>query len=188
MTEPDFQPFSKIPRLRRNCVITEKIDGSNGQLHFDEAGVLHVGSRNRWLQPGKATDNFGFAAWAYGYQEALFAALGPGRHFGEWWGVGIQRGYGLHLRRFSLFNPDRYDKEGDRDWGELTNVGVVPTLHVGPFSTEAVDATVDLLRSGGSLAAPGFGRPEGVVVFHVASRTLAKVTLEGDDVPKSQAA
>jgi hypothetical protein len=28
----DFQSFSKIPRLMRECVVTEKIDGSNAQI------------------------------------------------------------------------------------------------------------------------------------------------------------
>ena len=36
----------------------------------------------------------------------------------------------------------------------------------------------------GSLAAPGFVEPEGVVVFHVASRTLFKVLLRGDELHK----
>lgn len=30
----DFQSFPKIGRLNRDCVITEKIDGSNGQIHI----------------------------------------------------------------------------------------------------------------------------------------------------------
>lgn len=40
------------------------------------------------------------------------------------------------------------------------------------------------LRAEGSMAAPGFMRPEGVVVFHGHSGTLFKVTLEKDEVPK----
>ena len=34
--------------------------------------------------------------------------LVPGRHFGEWWGSGIQRGYGLDEKTFSLFNAYRW--------------------------------------------------------------------------------
>jgi hypothetical protein len=56
----------------------------------------------------------------------------------------------------------------------------VPTLYIGDFSTDKVDAALELLRTGGSVAAPGFMQPEGVVVFHAQSRSLYKVTL-GDD-------
>ena len=38
-----------------------------------------------------------------------------------------------------------------------------------------------------SLAAPGFMRPEGIVVFHVAANTAFKQTLEKDGEPKSRA-
>lgn len=43
------------------------------------------------------------------------------------------------------------------------------------------------LRATGSLAAPGFKNPEGIVIFHTASGTLSKVTLEKDDEPKGKA-
>jgi hypothetical protein len=183
---PPFEAFAKIPRLKRDCTITEKIDGTNGQLYFDDAG-LWVGSRNRWLQPGKATDNFGFAAWAYSKEDELFEALGPGRHYGEWWGVGIQRGYGLVERRFSLFNPSRYGATLAEAF-KLPNVDVVPTLYVGEFSTPLIDVTLRRLAREGSRAAPGFMQPEGVVVFHHAARTLGKVTLDKNDGHKELAA
>jgi hypothetical protein len=38
----------------------------------------------------------------------------------------------------------------------------------------------------GSLAAPGFLKPEGVVVYHTAGNTLFKATIEDDAMPKSQ--
>lgn len=44
----------------------------------------------------------------------------------------------------------------------------------------AVDACLMRLRADGSVAAPGFMRPEGVVVYHTAARVLFKVTLEKD--------
>jgi hypothetical protein len=40
------------------------------------------------------------------------------------------------------------------------------------------------LREEGSLAAPGFMNPEGVVVFHLAAGMGFKKTLEKDEVPK----
>jgi hypothetical protein len=42
------------------------------------------------------------------------------------------------------------------------------------------------LATEGSAAAPGFMKPEGIVVFHEASGTLFKATLDGDEKPKGQ--
>jgi hypothetical protein len=30
MKLPEFVPFPKIPRLHKECIVTEKIDGTNG--------------------------------------------------------------------------------------------------------------------------------------------------------------
>ncbi|HLE80817.1 MAG TPA: RNA ligase family protein, partial [Dehalococcoidia bacterium] len=100
----DFQEFGKIYRLSRDCIITEKIDGTNAQVVVLEDGRVLAGSRNRWITP--EADNFGFARWVKEHEEEL-RSLGPGRHYGEWWGSGIQRGYGLKEKRFSLFNVSR---------------------------------------------------------------------------------
>jgi hypothetical protein len=48
-----------------------------------------------------------------------------------------------------------------------------------------VSEVLDTLRISGSQAAPGFMDPEGVIVFHTASRTLYKKTIKDDEVPKS---
>lgn len=174
-----FQPFTKIARLNRECVITEKLDGTNAQVSIDDDGVIMAGSRSRWIQPGKGTDNFGFATWVQDNADEL-RRLGPGIHFGEWWGVGIQRGYGLSEKRFSLFNTER--------WGDDTMrpacCSVVPVLYRGPFSTWAVESSVQLLRDCGSSAVPGHFNPEGVIIWHVAARLMFKVTLEKDSEPK----
>jgi hypothetical protein len=171
----EFEAFAKIPRLRRGCVITEKIDGTNAQVYFpDDGGPMHVGSRNRWITPD--ADNFGFARWAFEH-EAELRQLGPGRHFGEWWGAGIQRRYGVEDKRFSLFNVGRWaSKDAELPSCCLT----VPVLYEGEFNDSAVQECLERLRMHGSVAAPGFMQPEGIVVFHTASRTLHKVTL-GDD-------
>lgn len=168
-----FEPFAKIPRLRRGCVITEKIDGTNAQIYIpDDDGPALAGSRNRWITP--QDDNYGFARWV-SENELELRKLGPGRHFGEWWGAGIQRRYNMPDKRFSLFNVGRW-----KDAPLPSCVTLVPTLYEGDFSVEAVDGCLERLRVSGSVAAPGFMNPEGVVVFHVASRTLYKVTLGGD--------
>ncbi|MBK8241766.1 MAG: RNA ligase family protein [Deltaproteobacteria bacterium] len=169
----EFEAFQKIPRLMRDCTITEKIDGTNAQIAFDDAGTMWVGSRNRWLTVD--SDNFGFCAWAKAHEEEL-RELGPGRHYGEWFGAGIQRKYGLEEKRFALFNTAR--------WGQQTPppscCSVVPVLYCGPFSTEVVDMCLSDLRTYGSRMVFGWKSPEGVVVYHHHSRTLAKVTLDGD--------
>lgn len=87
-----FETYSKIPRLNRDVTITEKIDGTNGQLLInDEGKLVRIGSSNRWLNPrDKQGDNYGFAQWAWSNKDAL-ELLGPGRHYGEWWGQGIAR-------------------------------------------------------------------------------------------------
>ena len=182
MSTTPFVPFPKIPRLKRSIVITEKIDGTNASVFVPEdGGPLLFGSRNRWITP--EADNAGFARWAQENATALREQLGFGHHFGEWWGVGIQRRYGLTEKRFSLFNTGR--------WGGANRPSichVVPVLYHGPWSQEAIDGALESLRVNGSAAAPGFMRPEGIVVFHAASQTLAKVTLEKDDEPKGRAA
>lgn len=169
----EFQEFPKMPRLSREVIITEKIDGTNAQVFITEDGQILAGSRTRWITP--ELDNFGFAAWVRDNAADLLA-LGPGRHFGEWWGSGIQSGYGLSKgeKRFSLFNVSR--------WGESRPAccHVVPVLYRGIFDTAAVDACLEDLRVNGSRAAPGFMRPEGVVVFHVAGNCGFKKTLGND--------
>lgn len=89
----EFVEFPKMPRLSRECVITEKIDGTNAQIFIaDDCETMLIGSRTRWITP--ENDNAGFARWCMEHKEDLLR-LGPGRHFGEWWGQGIQRNYGL---------------------------------------------------------------------------------------------
>ncbi len=209
----DFQAFPKIPRLFRDMVVTEKIDGTNAAVVIEELGVaadsltqarlsvtdvLHDGkvyrvgaqSRKRMIIP--ESDNFGFARWVREHQEELVRLLGPGRHFGEWWGSGIQRGYDQTGKRFSLFNPefhfgDPATSGPDGGPSELLHnvVDVVPVLYRGLFSTLAIRNSVGMLRAFGSQAAPGYKNPEGVIVWHEAAQQTFKVTLKNDETPKS---
>lgn len=177
MSEPIFEPFPKIPRLSRDCVITEKIDGTNAQVYISYDGLtLKVGSRNRWLSLDQ--DNYGFCRWAVEHQDELMK-LGPGRHYGEWWGPGIQRGYGIPEKRFSLFNVGRWNEHN-----VPSCCHVVPVLHQGAFSESAIDDCIARLRNAGSFAAPGFEQPEGIVIYHQASGQLFKKLLVGDSLPK----
>jgi hypothetical protein len=175
---PEFTSFQKISRLSRDIVVTEKIDGTNAQIHISDDGVVTAGSRSRWITP--QDDNFGFARWVEEHRDELLN-LGPGTHFGEWWGSGIQRRYGLNEKRFSLFNTARWSE------GVLPACcHVVPVLYQGPFSLAHVDACLERLFLSGSVAAPGFMKPEGIVLYHTAARILFKKTIEKDDSPKSE--
>lgn len=190
MTEAAFEPWPKIARLNRNITITEKIDGTNAAVLIVESSLgdfdVYAQSRTRIITP--EDDNFGFANWVSKNVGALVATLGPGRHFGEWWGSGIQRKYGLvgDDKRFSLFNTARYGAVDFAAEG-LSNVSTVPVLYEGLFSESVIKSELRGLEAFGSEAAPGFLNPEGVVVFHQAAREMFKVTIQGDEAPKSQA-
>lgn len=211
MSALEFEAWPKTPRLNRDIVITEKIDGTNAAVVIVGASNLHARdvtgegdwelnpvdaeraiayydghvvfaqSRTRFITPEQ--DNHGFARWVKWYAGELVDTLGAGRHFGEWWGSGIQRGYGLTEgeKRFSLFNTARWSGE---DLTSVPGLGVVPVLYQGPFNQDWVDECVRRLRRYGSQAAPEFMRPEGVIVWHDALRGSFKVTLEGDEKPK----
>lgn len=177
----EYPAFGKIPRLRRDVVVTEKIDGTNGLVCVAEDGTVRAGSRNRWLT--LESDNFGFARWVHEHADELAAGLGQGHHYGEWYGAGIQRRYGLEVKRFALFNSARWTDNPALP----ACVEVVPVLAVGSLD-DAVDEGLHRLRTAGSVAVPGFLEPEGVVVYHSASRQSYKVLLENDAMPKGQVA
>ena len=174
----EFRKFNKIARLSREIVVTEKIDGTNGLIAIGEDGEFQVGSRNQWITPEK--DDAGFARWAFSHKDELMQ-LGEGFHYGEWWGQGIQRGYGLKEKRFSLFNTSRWSDDSVRP--ECCHV--VPVLYTGMFNTETIQIWLDWLSRNGSVAAPGFMQPEGVVIYHTAGNLYFKKTIEGVDQPKS---
>lgn len=181
---PDFQfePFPKVPRLNRTVVITEKIDGTNAGVYIPEDNpdnLIYASSRNRWITPDN--DNYGFARWVQQNKEELLEKLGPGQHFGEWWGVGIQRGYDLHERRFSLFNTHRWAEHPDSCFH------CVPVLATqNGFDTRDIIKVSQALEIGGSVAAPGFGDPEGIMVYHKASNQIFKYLLDSDHLHKGE--
>jgi len=179
VTFPAFNEFPSIPRLFRECVVTEKIDGTNASVHVLEDGTVLAGSRSRYLT--ETADNFGFAKWVKTHEAELRDGLGIGQHFGEWFGSGIQRAYGLVNgdKRFALFNRHR--------WAETRPAccEVVPLLYEGVFDTDAIRTTATLLLNNGSKIVPGFARPEGIVVYHTKSKQLYKYTFDKNDGHKS---
>lgn len=205
---PEFEEFPKIARLSRDIIVTEKIDGTNAQIAIIKAdgidpfeaaqtavaanrdlGLLMLaGSRTQWVVPVR--DNHGWAAWVKQHADELWA-LGEGRHYGEWWGSGIQRGYGLPKgeKRFSLFNTSRWGKT--RDAVKFPEdappcCSVVPVLYLGPFDTTAIRFELGNLDRNGSVAAPGFMKPEGVVIYHPQGNVFFKKTIDKDEEHKSQ--
>ena len=192
----EFQGFPKLARWSREIIVTEKIDGTNACILIGDAGEFLTGSRTRWITP--ADDNFGFSRWAHEHKDELMQ-LGPGRHFGEWWGAGIQRKYGLIEKRFSLFNASRWcahDSQPKEIVGADPRIvkhqervpaccGVVPVLYQGSMDPEGIDQSMRYLNECGSRAAPGFRDPEGIVIFHVAAGVGFKKTRKKDGEPKS---
>lgn len=180
----DFVPFPKIARLSRDIIVTEKLDGTNASITIAEDGSIACGSRTRWITP--QDDNYGFAKWAFGNKDELLK-LGVGTHFGEWWGQGIQRNYSLREKRFSLFNTTRWSDDAVRP----ACCSIVPVLYAGPLEDhgvmKGVKAALNGLQVDGSAAAPGFMKPEGIIIFHVQGNLLFKKTLERDEEPKSKA-
>lgn len=202
----EFKEFDKIARLRRGVMVTEKIDGTNacvviqpvedmadhlvnpplatfelgGNGHEPVRHGIWAQSRNCMITPER--DNYGFAKWVATNHEDL-QRLGPGYHYGEWWGSGIQRRYDQQEKHFSLFNAHRWDGVNQVP---PTCCRTVPILSVKTMDV-AVQESLVQLREQGSAAAPGFMKPEGIVVWHTQSRIYYKVTLEKDEEHKWEA-
>lgn len=128
----------------------------------------------------RVTTIMGFGAWVHQNAHDL-AKLGTGAHYGEWWGRGIGRNYGLVERRFSLFNAVRWNPDNPN---KPDCCSVVPVLFRGDEFN--VSAVMEKLRTLGSVAAPGFMKPEGIIVYHSAARSYFKMTLEKDSEPKGR--
>ena len=180
--ELGFTPFPKIARLSRDCTISEKIDGTNASIFIGGADIpdqeiFLVGSRNRWITP--EDDNYGFAKWAHKNKDELMK-LGPGHHFGEWWGNGIQHGYGMKEKRFYLFNTEKWAGVETRP----ACCGVVPVLYEGLFDGAEIAKVLGNLREHGSVVAPGCMKPEGIMIWHHAARIYFKKTILKDESPK----
>lgn len=159
----EFIKWPSIPRIENEKYhFTEKIDGTNACLVINPDGSYFCQSRTRIITPDD--DNFGFARWVKENEKEL-SKLGEGRWYGEWWGLGIQRGYEQKQKNFSLFYYP----------GDLPTELVyrVPTIHVA-----SVDKCIDYLKTKGSLAAPGYMKPEGAVVYSSLARTRYKIVID----------
>lgn len=211
-----FEAWPKIPRLGNETVqVTEKIDGTNacvvilpylpdheplvqaghatvlGDEDTNEMYTFATQSRKRFIWPGKQSDNAGFAAWAWEHRSELATTLGYGKHYGEWYGQGIQHGYGLKEKRFALFNASRWEDLDKKEHG-IEALEVVPVLYDGPVSFldnghphfEPVKLSIETLRRVGSFAVKGYMSPEGVIAYYRLARVSYKAFLHNNTTPK----
>lgn len=203
----EFEKWPSIPRMSKEKVyVTEKIDGSNAAIRIRPWSVLEEGphalatvvvgdalynvwaqSRTRFLGSTKETDNFGFGGWVFDNATELVDTLGPGDHYGEWWGSKIQRGYGLTNgeRKFSLFNAARWYEtlHHVESRSVVDGLLVVPTLFDGRYYDFNALEVAEELRTNGSRIVPGFPA-EGMIVYNREAKTSYKVLLENDEIHK----
>lgn len=164
-----FVKWPKIPRLENEVFhISEKIDGTNACIVISEEGEVGAQSRTRLIT--LESDNHGFAQWVYTNAEQLRTDLGSGHHFGEWWGQGIQRGYGLKEKRFSLFNPTKKSSICSNIPGIASCCQTL--LH------DCIKTNTARLLEHGSFAVPGYMKPEGLVIYGEQSKAYWKVILD----------
>lgn len=83
-------------------------------------------------------------------------------------------------KRFSLFNTSRWGEDSTRP----ACCHVVPVLAIGLITEIDVRGTLESLRVNGSVAAPGYDQPEGIVIYHSPSRNFYKMTLDKNDEHK----
>lgn len=167
----EFKEWPKIPRGQNETItITEKIDGTNACVVISDDGeFLGCQSRNRIINPD--SDNQGFAKWAYDNAEEL-VKLGPGYHYGEWAGPGIQSNpHKLDRKKFFLFNTARWTNNPERP----SCCDVVPILHEGEYRHDVPDLVLGLLKNEAERLNY---EPEGIVVWFHKTRRYEKYTFK----------
>lgn len=171
-------PIATDPQVLNHVAVLDGIrEGEDGLEDNEDYTWYLVGaqSRSRMLE-ADGPDNHGFAEWVADNAFTLVEDLGPGLHMGEWWGKGIQRGYGMNRKVFSLFNTAKW---AFTDF-ITPDLYVVPILYQGVFAPVEIHWQSAMLRDGGSQAAPGFMKPEGICIYHTALRKVLKYTLDDD--------
>ena len=171
-TKVDFEAWPKIPReVLGDVMITEKMDGTNACVIIQDGEIVGVQSRKRMLNLGKDSDNYGFAQHVFDNQEK-FLALGEGRHYGEWAGLGIQgTPHCIPDKRFFLFNARRWGAHNTPPEG----IYVVALLYQGQYSASLVDTVMNTLKT--SSESQGY-KAEGCIVFFPRINAMEKHTFE----------
>jgi hypothetical protein len=193
MTNTIFRHWPKIPRLENEIYhISEKIDGTNAcvviqpydptktkeylYINPDYSYGVAAQSRTCLIYPNK--DNYDFAKWVQNNAKQLITDLGPGYHFGEWWGLGINRGYGLNHKRFSLFNPTKKSSVCHNVPLLISNNEEINKwLQESPLTLQ-IKYWKEQFKLNGSYAAPGYMHPEGLMIYAEKANTYWKVIID----------
>ena len=170
MREVVFKPWEKIPRENPfKATITEKMDGTNACIIIQDSKIVGVQSRKRMITP--EDDNYGFALWVNENKSDL-KALGDGRHYGEWAGVGIQKNpHNLDDKKFFLFNTFRWNKNNPN---KPDCCEVVPVLFEGIITEKIIQGFLNKLEIDSSPEET----PEGIIVYYHAFRKYTKHTIK----------
>ena len=206
MSTANYNSFPSIERLENiYCIISEKIDGTNGLIEINETNV-RFGSRNRYIS--FSDDNAGFANFFRHYEAKLEDVAKdvitkelelngetltscnesyPLRIYGEWFGCGIQRGYGLKDKFFMPFSSFYGEKLIEY---QVPNVITPNIMYTGKFSMEVVGTCMQQLKLNGSGVVKDYKQPEGIVIFFPKYNFRLKETFDGakwkDALPKSE--
>jgi hypothetical protein len=183
----EFKAFEKIEKFKGiTMTITQKIHGTNAQIRiFEITDESQVGGKVPTVIDGKAyyiqassrtrdifpwDDNYGFARFVDENKQELIEKLGPGTHYGEWAGPGINSGEGLKEKTFVIFNHYRFPAERPLP----KQCVVVPVLYEGHYDYAKIIEVADQLKENGSKLVPGFIHVEGIVI-EVAGKRHKKV-------------
>lgn len=190
-----YPSFNKIERLENiYCIISEKIDGTNGLIEINYDSVK-FGSKNRYLESHE--DNAGFMNF-YSYHKNIFIntakelnekeieisgetltkyeEIYPIHIYGEWFGKGIQRGYGLDKKFFMPFNPEYAELLIEHEVPHIVRPYI---LYEGKFSEKVATSSMHFLKEEGSYVIPKYMKPEGIVIYFPKYNFYLKDTFEG---------
>jgi len=138
----EFREFGKIPRLNRNCTITEKIDGTNIRIPFSTKAASSPIGDSSYVGIGGRTANAQIPTFLLTHLQATFtmekiaACFDPdtnGLLFGEGYGARIQKGGGNYRPdvSFRLFDVVVFGVDEHAWWLDWNNVeGIAAKLGI----------------------------------------------------------
>lgn len=209
----EFTPWAKTPRLFRDCIITEKIDGTNSAVKFVKSINVLPGMEN--LVQAREGETLKFTGndvpmlqrgddWYAMYVQSRKRLITPKEDnygFARWCydnaetllddlGEGTHFGeyWGRGIQKRYTIDHKRFSLFRAGMYKDVTfstpNLDVVPIVYEGPFDTEVIRDLVSWLKVSGSMVDPKCDRPEGLIVYHTAASQVFKVLCENDEIPK----
>lgn len=213
----EFEAWPKTPRLNRDIVITEKIDGTNAAIQIikltDANSELVYGDLRQFPDE---IDNDKVTAF-YVVQGEHFAVIAQSRNriitpgkgtdnagFAGWvrengstlvqdLGEGIHYGewWGQSIQHGYGMDHKVFSLFNTHRWGAASfiteNLRVVPVLYAGPFDQSEINKVLEDLKAFGSYARAFHPKPEGIIIYHTAAKQVFKVLCENDEIPKGLA-